>query len=309
MVDLNSQRSATSDLVEDWLTWLKSLGGRSNKTIIAYRNDVFNFIKFMSKHFQNEISPTKLKTIELIDMRAWMAFERTNGLSSRSVSRKLSAIKGFFIWLGEQENFEPTSVLAVRSPKFHNKLPRPLEKNAAKNLILNVKSQNKLDWVSARDGAVLTLLYCCGLRISEALSLTKSDAPLTEILRIKGKNNKERVVPVIKIAIDCVNEYIRLCPFSSTRDGPLFIGVRGGPLNPRIIQKVTEKARRELGLEESATPHAMRHSFATHLLEAGGDLRAIQDLLGHSSLSTTQNYTAVNQEKLMEIYKSAHPKA
>ena len=125
MVDLNSQRSATSDLVEDWLTWLKSLGGRSNKTIIAYRNDVFNFIKFMSKHFQNEISPTKLKTIELIDMRAWMAFERTNGLSSRSVSRKLSAIKGFFIWLGEQENFEPTSVLAVRSPKFHNKLPRP----------------------------------------------------------------------------------------------------------------------------------------------------------------------------------------
>ena len=128
-------------------------------------------------------------------------------------------------------------------------------------------------------------------------------------MRIKGKNNKERVVPVIKIAIDCVNEYIRLCPFSSTRDGPLFIGVRGGPLNPRIIQKVTEKARRELGLEESATPHAMRHSFATHLLEAGGDLRAIQDLLGHSSLSTTQNYTAVNQEKLMEIYKSAHPKA
>ena len=114
MVDLNSQRSATSDLVEDWLTWLKSLGGRSNKTIIAYRNDVFNFIKFMSKHFQNEISPTKLKTIELIDMRAWMAFERTNGLSSRSVSRKLSAIKGFFIWLGEQENFEPTGILAVR---------------------------------------------------------------------------------------------------------------------------------------------------------------------------------------------------
>ena len=301
--------SATFNLVEDWLTWLKSLGGRSDKTIIAYRNDVFNFIAFMSEHFQNEISPKKLKTVEIIDMRAWMAFERTKGLSSRSVSRKLSAIKGFFIWFGEQEGFEPTGILAVRSPKFHNKLPRPLEKIAAKNLISTVELQSKLDWVSARDVAILTLLYCCGLRISEALSLTQSDSPLTGILRIKGKNNKERVVPVIKIAIDCVKEYVKLCPFSLSRDGPLFIGVRGGPLNPRIIQKVTEKSRRQLGLEESATPHAMRHSFATHLLEAGGDLRAIQDLLGHSSLSTTQNYTAVNQEKLMEIYKSAHPKA
>ena len=238
-----------------------------------------------------------------------MAFERSNGLSARSLARKLSSVKGFFTWFAEKEKFEPTEILAVRSPKFYNKLPRPLEKAAAVDLISTVKLQNELNWVSARDCSILTLLYCCGLRISEALNLKQSDAPLPEILKVLGKNNKERVVPVLKIAIERVNEYIKLCPLNTPKDGPLFVGVRGGPVNPRIIQKVTEQARRQLGLDESATPHAMRHSFATHLLEAGGDLRAIQDLLGHSSLSTTQNYTAVNKDNLMAIYKSAHPKA
>jgi len=299
----------TSKLVDSWLTWLKSIGGRSEKTIISYRNDLQKFLNFMSNHFQDNVSPETLKNVELIDMRAWMAFERSNGLSARSLARKLSSVKGFFTWFAEKEKFEPTEILAVRSPKFYNKLPRPLEKAAAVDLISTVKLQNELNWVSARDCSILTLLYCCGLRISEALNLKQSDAPLPEILRVLGKNNKERVVPVLKIAIERVNEYIKLCPLNTPKDGPLFVGVRGGPVNPRIIQKVTEQARRQLGLDESATPHAMRHSFATHLLEAGGDLRAIQDLLGHSSLSTTQNYTAINKDNLMAIYKSAHPKA
>lgn len=299
----------TVNLIENWLTWLKALGGRSDKTINAYRSDIFKFLNFMSKHYQCNISPKKLKAIKVTDMRSWLAFERTNGLTSRSVSRKLSAIKGFFIWFSEKEGFEPTGILAIRPPKYNSKLPRPVEKDTIKNLIATVEMQNDLSWVSARDGAILMLLYCCGLRISEALNLTQSDNPLPSILRITGKNNKERLIPVLKIAQDAVKAYIELCPLNISKDGPLFIGVNGGPLNPRIIQKVTEKARRQLGLDKTVTPHAMRHSFASHLLEAGGDLRSIQDLLGHASLSTTQNYTAVNKESLMKAYRNAHPKA
>ena len=238
-----------------------------------------------------------------------MAFERSNGLSARSLARKLSSVKGFFTWFAEKEKFEPTEILAVRSPKFYNKLPRPLEKAAAVDLISTVKLQNELNWVSARDCSILTLLYCCGLRISEALNLKQSDAPLPEILRVLGKNNKERVVPVLKIAIDRVNEYIKLCPLNTPKDGPLFIGVRGGPVNPRIIQRVTEQARRQLGLDESATPHAMRHSFATHLLESSGNIRAVQEFLGHANISTTQIYTHLDNQYLMSVYDKVHPRS
>ena len=309
MANLIIYPTETVNLIENWLTWLKALGGRSDKTINAYRSDVFKFINFMSKHYQSNISPEKLKIIQVTDMRSWLAFERTNGLTPRSVSRKLSAIKGFFIWFSEKEGFEPTSILAIRPPKYNSKLPRPVEKDTIKNLIATVEMQNDLSWVSARDGAILMLLYCCGLRISEALNLTQSDNPLPNILRITGKNNKDRIIPVLKIAQDAVKAYVKLCPLNIDKDGPLFIGVKGGPLNPRIIQKVTEKARRQLRLDKNVTPHSMRHSFASHLLEAGGDLRSIQDLLGHASLSTTQNYTAVNQESLMKAYRTAHPKA
>ena len=210
----------TSKLVDAWLTWLKSIGGRSEKTIISYRNDLQKFLSFMSNHFQDNVSPETLKNVALIDMRAWMAFERSNGLSARSLARKLSSVKGFFTWFAEKEKFEPTEILAVRSPKFYNKLPRPLEKAAAVDLISTVKLQNELNWVSARDCSILTLLYCCGLRISEALNLKQSDAPLPEILRVLGKNNKERVVPVLKIAIERVNEYNKLCPLNTPKDGP-----------------------------------------------------------------------------------------
>ena len=309
MANLVTIQPATIDLIESWLTWLKALGGRSDKTINAYRSDLLKFIKFLANHYQSNISPNELKEIEMLDMRSWLAFERTNGVTSRSVSRKLSAIKGFFLWFSEKEGFEPSSILTIRPPKYNSKLPRPIEKDAAKKLIATVELQHEVNWVSARDSAILILLYSCGLRISEALSLTYLDYPLPAVLRITGKNNKERIIPVLKIAKDAVKSYVRLCPFSVDKTGPLFVGVRGGVLNPRIIQKVTEQARQQLGLDKTVTPHAMRHSFASHLLEAGGDLRAIQDLLGHSSLSTTQNYTAVNKESLMSVYKNAHPKA
>jgi len=221
----------------------------------------------------------------------------------------LSAVKTFYRWLAQREGFDATAVLSTRAPKFQKKLPRALSEDAAKSVLETVEMQSLTPWVAARDTAVVTLLYGCGLRISEALGLTGADLPLTEVLRIYGKGNKERIVPVLPAARNAVSAYLELCPFEMTQDEAIFRGVRGGPLNPRAIQKVLENTRLQLGLPATATPHAMRHSFATHLLSAGGDLRAIQELLGHASLSTTQTYTAVDTARLMEVYAKAHPRA
>ena len=199
-------------------------------------------------------------------------------------------------------------MLNARAPKFQAKLPRPLPVEATRDLISALQLQSSEPWVGARDVAVVTLLYGCGLRISEALSLTMADAPLPQVLRITGKCGKERVVPVIDAARTAVDQYLKACPFASN-EGQLFRGVRGGALSPRLIQKVMQAARLQLGLPASATPHAMRHSFATHLLAAGGDLRAIQELLGHASLSTTQAYTAVDARHLLDVYEKSHPKS
>ena len=201
------------------------------------------------------------------------------------------------------------TVLSTRSPKFEKPLPRPLKEIAAKNLINQIDIQSEHAWINARNVAVITLLYGCGLRISEALSLKFVETPLPEVLKIIGKGNKERIVPILPIAQSAVKKYIKYCPYSFLPNDFLFKGARGGPLNQRIIRKVMEQTRMQLGLPSSASPHAMRHSFATHLLEAGGDLRVIQELLGHASLSSTQAYTAVDQAHLMEVYKKSHPKA
>jgi len=238
-----------------------------------------------------------------------MAAERAGGLAPRSLARRLSAVKSFYRWLAEREGFDPSAVLAARSPRYTRKLPRPLDEDAAIALIDRVEAQAPQDWVAARDVAVVTLLYGCGLRISEALGLTGAALPMPPVLTILGKGGKERRVPVIPLARSAVAAYADLCPHPLTRAEPLFRGVRGGALNPRQISGVVARARVQLGLPATATPHALRHSFATHLLAAGGDLRAIQDLLGHASLSTTQAYTAVDQTRLMEIYADTHPHA
>ena len=221
----------------------------------------------------------------------------------------MSAVKAFYKWLAGCEGFEPTAVLSTRSPKFTKKLPRPLAEDAARDVLDIAALQSTKPWVGARDTAVLTLLWGCGLRISEALNLSGADAPLPQVLRIMGKGGKERIVPVIDAARDAVAAYVTACPYDLPDDGPLFRAIRGGALSPRAIQQVMSQARMQLGLPASATPHAMRHSFATHLLNAGGDLRSIQELLGHASLSTTQAYTAVDTVRLMEVYAKAHPKA
>ena len=296
---------AARDRLSGWLDHLKALDDAADNTIEAYRHDVAGFLSFMTLHFGDATGLGPLKQVKPTDMRAWMASERKRGVSARSLARQTSAVKSFFRWLGERDGFEPTAILAARSPKFQKKLPRPLAVDAAKAMIDTVEMQSQNDWIAARDVAVVTLLYGCGLRISEALSLTLGDLPLGEVLRITGKGRKERVVPVIDPARNAVARY--LMPFEGAPDEALFRGVRGGPLSARQIQKVMAQARMQLGLPATATPHAMRHSFATHLLEAGGDLRAIQELLGHASLSTTQAYTSVDTARLMEVYMRAHP--
>ncbi|SHL70279.1 integrase/recombinase XerC [Roseovarius marisflavi] len=298
---------AARDSLQGWLASQKALKGASDNTLDAYSRDVAGFLAFMTEHHGQTQGLGALAKISTADMRSWMAFTRGHDVGSRSLARKLSAVKSFYRWLSEREGFEPTAVLATRSPKFQRKLPRPLSPEAASDVIDTLEMQSLTPWISARDQAVVTLLYGCGLRISEALGLTGADLPIGSTLRIIGKGNKERMVPVIAPARDAVERYVAMCPYEITAPSPVFRGARGGKLNPRVIQKVVEQTRMQLGLPATATPHAMRHSFATHLLNAGGDLRAIQELLGHASLSTTQAYTGVDTARLLEVYARAHP--
>ena len=300
---------ACRNALQLWLQGLRALDGASDNTINAYQGDLSSFLAFMTQHSGGPQGLGALARITTTDMRSWMAQERKAGTGARSLARRLSAVKSFYRWLAEREGFEPTAVLAARAPKFQKKLPRPLAEDAARAVIETVELQSNTDWIAARDVAVVTLLYGCGLRISEALALTGKTAPLPSSLRILGKGGKERLVPVIAAAREAVARYIALSPYPNEADGPLFRGARGGALNPRQIQGAMAQARAQLGLPASATPHALRHSFATHLLEAGGDLRAIQELLGHASLSTTQAYTAVDTAHLMAVYNRSHPKA
>ena len=300
---------AARDALEAFLSHQRSLKGAAENTITAYARDVAEFLSFITVHSGQSQGLAALARISTQDMRAWMAQTRSGGVSPRSLARKLSAVKTFYKWLAAREGFEPTAVLSTRAPKFTKKLPRPLAEDAARDVIDLVPLQTDKPWVGVRDVAVLTLLWGCGLRISEALSLRAGDAPLPQVMRITGKGGKERIVPVIDAARAAVDDYVASCPHTLPPDEPLFRAIRGGPLSPRAIQKVMASARMQLGLPASATPHAMRHSFATHLLNAGGDLRAIQELLGHASLSTTQAYTAVDTVRLMDVYKRAHPKA
>jgi len=293
----------------DWLDAQKALRGASRNTLDAYARDVSGFLAFLTRHRGEAQGLAGLGRVELADIRSWMAACRAEGIGARSLARKLSAVKSFYRWLAERQGFDATPVLSTRAPKFQKKLPRPLDEKAARGVIETLDLQAQTPWVAARDQAVVTLLYGCGLRISEALGLTGCDLPLAEVLRITGKGGKERIVPVIAPARASVAAYLRLCPYPPEPGKALFRGVRGGPLGPRAVQKVVEQVRLQLGLPASVTPHAMRHSFATHLLNAGGDLRAIQELLGHASLSTTQAYTAVDTARLMEVYRRAHPKA
>ncbi|MEM9010435.1 MAG: tyrosine recombinase XerC [Pseudomonadota bacterium] len=307
--------AAALALLDDWLTSRAALGQASGATLTAYRADVRDYLSFLAGHWGGPFGEAALGAVSHGDLRAWMARLRGRGLSARSVARAVSAVRGFHRWLAEARGVEAHAVAAVRAPKVPARLPRPLDRGAARAVLDHVAagqaaaSPDAPGWVAARDAALLTLLYGCGLRMAEALALPRRTAPLSEALTVRGKGGKERMLPILPAAREAVERYLALCPHRLAPDGPLFVGVRGGALNGRLVRGLMARVRAALGLPASATPHALRHSFATHLLSAGGDLRAIQELLGHASLSTTQVYTGVDEAQLMEVYARAHPRA
>jgi len=258
-----------------------------------------------------EPSAHDLAHLEPRDLRAYLAHRRQgpDALADRSISRALAAIRSFYRYLERRHGVANARLALVRGPKLKRPLPRPVSEGAARDLIVEAHDSASQEWVGARDAALITLLYAAGLRISEALALTGGDLPLPEMLRVVGKGGKERIVPLLPAAREAVARYADLCPYALTEDAPLFRAIRGGALSPRMAQDLMQRLRGRLGLPSSATPHALRHAFATHLLANGGDLRAIQDLLGHESLSTTQTYASVEAKKILQLYRRAHPRA
>lgn len=293
--------------VAGYLTFLTSEKRASPKTIENYARDLARFFEFLFDHLEGDASLQDLATLSVGDFRAFLAHRRRDGLSAKSIARTLSTLRGFYGHL-EREGLAINHALKrLKSPKIPHSIPKPVSETAALSLIENAGTLTAEPWVAARDTAITTLLYACGLRIAEALSLNQSNVPLSDTLRITGKGNKERIVPVLPAAREAVDQYVALCPHPLDSDEPLFVGIRGKRLNPREVQKLMAVLRARLGLPDTATPHALRHSFATHLLSAGGDLRSIQELLGHASLSSTQVYTEVDTDRLREIYDKAHP--
>jgi integrase/recombinase XerC len=307
----------TADVAVEIAHWLTHLGAErrmSPKTLEAYRRDVGQFLAFMAKHLGGAPSLKMLAKLTPQDVRAFMAARRAAGIGGRSLMRGLAGARSFARFLERNGKGKVAALAAVRAPKVSKTLPKPLAATAARRMTeTDLRAgEEREPWIFARDAAALALLYGSGLRISEALSLKPADIPAAETsdtLIIKGKGGKTRMVPVLPQILRMIAEYVALCPFELPPNGPLFVGARGGPLSPRILQLTMERLRGALGLPDTATPHALRHSFATHLLARGGDLRAIQELLGHASLSTTQIYTAVDSERLLEVYRSTHPRA
>jgi integrase/recombinase XerC len=297
--------------VEGWLAYLEHERGATGNTLDAYGRDLAQFLAWMKADLGHAPCLADLARLDARRFRAFMASRRRAGTAGRSLARSMSALRAFFRWLEAQEIASNRSVLQVALPKVPHGIPKPLTVDKAAAVV----DGGDADWIAARDKAVLLLLYGCGLRISEALGLARKDAPEPgrDVLRITGKGGKERLVPVLPIVQQEIARYIDLRKRHGygplDRDGPLFLGAKGGRMSPRIAQLLMERLRGELGLPDTATPHALRHSFATHLLSAGADLRQIQELLGHASLSTTQVYTEVDRERLLAVYDKAHPRA
>jgi len=299
--------------ISEWENWLRNEQGASSHTVSAYLKDIKSFLDFISKHIGKNTNIINLNNLSQNDFRSFLAYQSRRGLSKTSIARSMSTIRNFFRFLNKIENFNNLALNSIRTPKIQASLPKAINTDDAIEVIRRIRKIQNEPWIAERDTAILLLMYGSGLRINEAISIKRNDIS-TKIeqsctLRILGKGNKERIVPVLNVVLESINKYIQLCPHEILTNGPLFLGKRGKQLNPRVIQRQMAKIRIQLGLDDSATPHAFRHSFATHLLANGGDLRTIQDLLGHSSLSTTQRYTAVDESKLLSVYKDAHPRA
>jgi integrase/recombinase XerC len=299
-----------ADLAVRWLAHLEHERDLSPLTRDAYARDLRQFLTWFMTRLGHQPCASDLSALNAKTVRAFLAARRRIGIESRTLARSLSALRVFFRWLEKQDHLKNRAFQQIQRPKTAHSVPKPLTRDRAVALVDGGLDASE-PWIAARDTAVVLLLYGAGLRLSEALSITRKDAPTgsREVMRITGKGNKERVVPILAISRSAVANYIALCPFELEPDAPLFRGAKGGPLNPRLIQLAMERARDSLGLPQTATPHALRHSFATHLLSAGADLRQIQDLLGHASLSSTQIYTEVDRDRLLTVYAASHPRA
>ncbi|MFC4349348.1 tyrosine recombinase XerC [Kordiimonas lipolytica] len=303
--ELSGLTDEAAVLVNRWLEYLTSEKRVSKHTLTAYGSDFGDFISFLVDYKGGTVGLRTLAGLEVRDFRAFLASLRGDNLSARSVARSLSSVRNFYRFLARTEGIENDAIKAVQGPKLPHRVPRPLTEEAAKSVMETVGEFEDEPWIAARNMAVVTLLYGCGLRITEALSLNGADIPTGDTMRVMGKRNKERIVPVLPAVREAIRAYKAECPFPITNDGPLFVGKRGKRLNPRTIQAAMQKVRIALGLPESATPHALRHSFATHLLSRGGDLRTIQELLGHADLKATQVYTEVDSARLKDVYDKA----
>jgi integrase/recombinase XerC len=297
-----------------WLSHLRAERRLSPKTLEAYARDVRQCLTFLGEHWGALVTLPRFAALEASDVRAFMASRRAGDIGGRSLMRALAGLRSFGRFLEREGKGKVGALSAIRAPKVGKSLPKPIQIAAAKRFADADEraGENREPWIWARDAAVMALLYGSGLRISEALGLKRRDVPLPgagDVLIVTGKGNKTRMVPVLQNVLALIQGYVAVCPHPLPAEGPIFVGARGGPLSPRIIQLTMERLRGALSLPDSATPHALRHSFATHLLNRGGDLRAIQELLGHASLSTTQIYTGIDTERLFEVYKTAHPRA
>ncbi len=299
---------SVEELKAAWLAVLAHERRFSPHTLRAYRDDSERFLAFLSDHRGGRVTLSTLQGLSPADVRAFLTRRRKEGLGPRGIQRAMAALRSFYRYLAREKLADGAALRAIRSPKLPRTLPRPISETDAARTIKEA-GENEIPWIAARDAALVTLLYGTGLRISEALRLKKRDVPLVDSLIVLGKGNKERAVPVLPSVREAVSAYAALAPFTGEKSGALFLSRTGKPMSARDAQGLMQRLRGRLGLPASATPHALRHSFATHLLKHGGDLRSVQELLGHASLSTTQKYTEVEGEQILAVYEAAHPRA
>jgi len=309
---LTARDPALAGALADWRAWLADERRASPNTIEAYETDLAGFLAFLTDYLGGDPSLADLANLTVANFRAWLAYRSTDKhLAKASTARAMSTVRSFFRRLEKRDLMNNPAVHAVRTPKLSKIAPKALTEQGAREVMANVGAMAKEPWIAKRDAAVLLLLYGCGLRIGEALGLSRGRlADMAKgAMTVRGKGSKDRMVPVLPVVAEAVRDYLAACPYAGGDADPLFLGARGKALDPAIVQKEMRALRRALNLPETATPHALRHSFATHLLGGGGDLRTIQELLGHASLSTTQRYTAVDSAKLLDVYRAAHPRA
>lgn len=297
------------EAVAQWQSWLRYEKRASAHTVASYQFDLSNLFKFLNQHYARQINLVTLSSLSLMDFRSWLAHNATENRQASSRARAVAGVRNFFRWLNRSGKMHNAAIELLKLPKSPRRLPRPVTELQAQNIVDLAKSMPPENWIGLRDEALFVLLYGAGLRISEALALRHTDLSQQDRLTVVGKGNKQRNVPMLPIVREAIEKYLASCPYVSKNEGPIFLGARGEQLNPAVAQRNLRQLRRQLNLPDSVTPHALRHSFATHLLAAGADLRSLQELLGHSSLSTTQLYTQVDAQQLAKAYKAAHPRA